>query len=122
MRHIFLLGLGLVSMVALAQNATRKAPIKPVEKVYDISLGVPGVPYTHIPAKQLDSFLRLPVYLQDSLGNAMKATAFEVLYSEWGLYDDSTGRERIMMEYYSMSVLDSVVPEYFRENLVSRAK
>lgn len=117
-----LASMGMISLAAWAQAPVRHAPIKPVEKQYEIILGNTGDTFSYIPAKQVDSFLRLPVHLKAKDGTLFSATAYEVLYSEWGLFEDTTGREKIMTEYYSMSVIGDTIPGFFRENLSALAK
>lgn len=119
--------MGLLSIIAagtlwVQAQATRKAPVQKSKIHYNIRLGNTTADFTFISVRQFDSLISLPVYLKDSAGSFYESTAFEAIYSEWGLFEDSTGRERIMTEYYNMNVLGSVMPAYFRQQLSDMAK
>lgn len=100
----------------------RKAPRKKDLTAYHIQLGNRTEDTSFVTKSQFDSLIENAVYLRDSLGHYYIATAFEVIYSEWGIFEDHTGREKIMTEYYSSNVLGSELPDYFKEQLKSSAK
>lgn len=119
--------IGLLSLIAagtllVQAQATRKPPVQKSRVHYNIQLGKAPSDFAFVSVRQFDSLISLPVYLKDSIGNFYEATAFEAIYAQWGLFEDSTGREKIMTEYYNMNVLGSVMPTYFRQQLSDMAK
>ena len=119
---IGLLGIIAAGTLWVQAQATRKAPVQKNRIHYNIQLGKAPADFTFVSVRQFDSIIGLPLHLRDSTGNIYEATAFEVIYSEWGLFEDSTGRERIMTEYYNMNVLGSKMPGYFQKQLTGMAK
>lgn len=122
MRKLLIVVLVSIGLIAWAQNPKKQAPIKPVEKLYNITFGAKGDTFTYINKQHVDSIIRMPIQLIDKAGERYTATAFDVIYAEWGVYEDSTGRDKIMTEYYTLNVNGSQLPSFFADNISSLAK
>ncbi len=93
-----------------------------VEKLYTVHFGKDTASYTFLKKDQFDSITQLPLYLKDDKGVLLPVEAFDLLYSEWGLFEDNRGKEMIMTEYYRVSVQGSQIPDYFQKDMMSMAK
>jgi hypothetical protein len=123
MYKYFFVSMGLLlSTILISNGQNNKAPLKEEAKGFNIQFGNTTHDYTLVTKEQFKNLTKMPIYLKDDDGRLYLSKAFELLYAEWGLFEDSTGRDRVMVDYHPLSVVGSEIPEYFYEYINSIAK
>lgn len=69
-----------------------------------------------------DSLIALPLTARDTVGREHKVLNFSFSYVERGLYEDSTGKLKIMTDYYATESEKGVLPEFWLKNIRERSK
>lgn len=123
MYKYILLSMGLfLSSGMISNGQNKKDSLKEDTKSFNIQFGNNANDYALVTKDQFKTLTKMPIYLKDENGNFYISKAFELLYAEWGVFEDSTGRDRIMVDYHPISVVGSQIPDYFFEYINSIAK
>ncbi len=110
----------LVVFIASAQN--RKPTIQPKDYKGKAYLAGGKINEGKISKAQFDSLILLPIEVIDSAGKKRKAINFTITYAERGLYEDSTGKRKIMADYYSIVAAGGTIPEQWLKGIVEITK
>jgi len=118
----FLLLGGLLLAFSSFQQARQQQP-KQKKMVYK-GKTVLGDSYSGgtIPAARFESLMKQPLVSVDSADAAHPVLEFTFTYAERGAYEDSTGKLRIMTDYYTVNSENGVLPEYYINSLSGRIK
>ena len=99
---------------------------KPVEKKKIVHKGKAylfnGMGSGKISKKMLDSLLNYNLIARDTQNREHPVIQFTFTYAERGAYEDSTGKLRIMTEYYSIESEQGKLPDFWMRNLRERSK
>ncbi len=69
-----------------------------------------------------DSLIAYPLVAKDTLGREHQVIGYTFSYSERGLYEDSTGKLRIMADFYSTASENGKLPDFWLQNIRERSK
>lgn len=69
-----------------------------------------------------DSLLAFPLIAKDTLGREHKVLNFSFGYAERGLFEDSTGKLKIMTDYFATESEHGTLPEFWLKNIRERSK
>jgi hypothetical protein len=118
----YIIGLGIIGMsvgilVAQTQKPPKKVSFKGKSYLYGgmISGG-------KISKSVFDSLIAYPLVASDTANNMREVVRFMFTYAERGLYEDSTGRPRIMTEYYYTEGIKDKLPEDWVPVIRKRSK
>lgn len=99
---------------------------KPVEQKKIVHKGKTylfnGIGNGKISKKLLDSLLNYNLIARDTQNREHPVIQFTFTYAERGAYEDSTGKLRIMTDYYSIESEKGKLPDFWMRNLRERSK
>ncbi len=75
-----------------------------------------------ISKKMFDSLIAYPLVTKDTNGNPRQVIQFMFSYSERGLYEDSTGKPRIMTDHYFTESVNGKLPDDWIPNVRAYSK
>lgn len=75
-----------------------------------------------ISKKMFDSLLNYNLIARDTQNREHPVIQYTFTYAERGAYEDSTGRLRIMTDYYSIGSEKGKLPDFWMRNLKERSK
>ncbi|RYZ35757.1 MAG: hypothetical protein EOP49_33205 [Sphingobacteriales bacterium] len=75
-----------------------------------------------ISKRAFDSVLAYGLFAKDSANNEHPVVQYTFTYAERGAYEDSTGRLKIMTEYYSMDSDKGKLPDFWVKSIKDRTK
>lgn len=118
---------GSLSLFAQKKGTNAPAPKKPAEQPKTATRGIPVklIPVylgnsEHrngaLPKNTFTTFLRQGLTSHDSAGNQYKVIAFDLGYSERGLFEDSVGNIIPVVEYSSVHCPGDKIPEYMAKS------
>jgi hypothetical protein len=118
--------IGLISATWwMSQAQSQKGnPTKPPKTVFKGKTFLSGgtISSGKISKKMFDSLIALPLYSQDTAGNLNRVNEFTFTYAERGIFEDSTGKERIMTDYFNQYCEKGVLPEDWLRYVRERSK
>lgn len=71
---------------------------------------------------KFDSLIQLPIVIIDTAGKIRKSINYTVTYAERGLFEDSTGKRKIMADYYSIVAAGGEIPEHWVKGILEITK
>jgi hypothetical protein len=99
---------------------------KPVEKKKIVHKGKTylfnGMGNGKISKKMFDSLLDYNLIARDTQNREHPVIQYTFTYAERGAYEDSTGKLRIMTDYYSMDSEKGKLPDYWARSIKERSK
>lgn len=99
---------------------------KPAEKKKIVHKGKTylfnGIGNGKISKKLLDSLLNYNLIARDTQNREHPVIQFTFTYAERGAYEDSTGKLRIMTDYYSIESEQGKLPDFWMRNFRERSK
>lgn len=69
-----------------------------------------------------DSLMAYPLIARDTQGREHKVISYSFSYAERGLFEDSTGKLKIMTDYYAIESERGTLPEFWLKNIKERSK
>lgn len=69
-----------------------------------------------------DSLVAYPLIARDTQGREHKVLSYAFSYAERGLFEDSTGKLKIMTDYYATESEKGKLPEFWLKNIRERSK
>lgn len=69
-----------------------------------------------------DSLMAYPLIAKDTLGREHKVLGYTFSYAERGLFEDSTGKLKIMTDYYGTETEKGLLPDYWLKTMRDRTK
>jgi hypothetical protein len=122
----YIIGLGIVGISFCMIIAQAQQVQKPQKKKVTFK----GKTYLHggaigngkISKRLFDSLLAYPPVAKDTGNTDRAVTQFTFSYAERGLYEDSTGRQRIMTEYYNTESINGRLPQEWISSIRAKSK
>lgn len=123
MRKVFIL-LGAIILVSSTKTLLSQAnKSEGASKTYMSILGNNGYTSGKVSWTIVDSLLQLKVAVKDpQSGKIYPAVGFSFYYAERGLYEDSTGKPKILTEYYTLNLEGDSIPRFLNRGYQSKAK
>ena len=118
---ILVLGIVLAFSLVHAQQKPLKKKIVHKGKAF-LADGKTGAGTTVISKVAFDSLIAYPLIARDTLGRDHKVLNFSFSYAERGLFEDSTGKLKIMTDYYATESEQGKLPEFWLKNIRERSK
>lgn len=123
MQKIFLFTIGFIALFAWHQAASQANKNQTSPVVHIAKLGTNGYTSGKLSWRVVDSILQLKINVTDQkTGKTIPASAFAFYYAERGLFEDSTGRPKIMTEYYTLNLEGDSIPRYMTRGYKDKAK
>lgn len=121
-KHV--IGLSIISIVFGVLIAHAQKPGEKKKIVYKGTSYLFGGQYGNgrISKKAFDSLIGYGLVAKDTSGQLHPVSRFTFVYAERGAYEDSTGKLRIMADYYSVESDAGKLPEFWIKSLKERTK
>jgi hypothetical protein len=75
-----------------------------------------------IPVEKFESLMKLPLVSIDTANVTHPVIEYTFTYAERGAYEDSTGKLRIMTDYFTANSDNGLLPQYYLNSLNGRIK
>ncbi|WP_118975217.1 hypothetical protein [Taibaiella koreensis] len=120
-KYIAALGIIGISLGVVASTAQKPQPGK---KTYKGKAFLAGgkIATGKISKKQFDSLIAYPLAGRDTANNERPVVSFMFTYAERAVYEDSTGRPRIMADYYGTESTRGKLTDDWVAQIRSRSK
>lgn len=120
----YLTGSGIIGISLMVAVSTAQKPQAPKKVVYKGKAYLAGgnISGGKISKKQFDSLIAFPLIAKDTTNADRSVSSFTFTYAERGVYEDSTGKPRIMADYYTTEGEQGKLPAGWVEQIRSRTK
>jgi len=121
----YLTGVGVVLIMAGVWAVQAQKPQERKKIVYKGKTYLQDAQYAHnsrISKKAFDSLLAYGLVVRDSLNREYQAARYTFTYAERGVFEDSTGKLRIMTDYYSTESFAGKLPPEWLQPIRDRSK